>query len=365
MDNSELHYLTYDPEEIYKELQYAYIEAGGDVLYPGDEKEILLRAVQAILVQAFAGADNALRMATLRYAAGEYLDLLGRNRNCLRIEAAKATSTVEITFKASGKSQTIEAGNFLTADGERLYTLDEDVVQTGYAQIIRVGVTANDSGSVGNGLLAGTQMQFLVPYGAIESVYCVEDAAGGQEQEDDETYRERIHAFGLANTTTGPRAQYETVAMNVTSEILDARAANLGAGVVGVYLLLANATGAAAIIENVKEALSAENVRPLTDTVEVYEAENVPYTLNVLYKEDGGSNISAALARVVKEYQAWQDETIGRAFNPDRLMASLYQAGAIRVIWDEGSTFNGGEVEYTEIGENQRCKGTITLGVIP
>ena len=91
----------------------------------------------------------------------------------------------------------------------------------------------------------------------------------------------------------------------------------------------------------------------------------IPYTLNVLYKEDGGSNISAALATVVQDYQAWQDETIGRAFNPDRLMASLYQAGAIRVIWSEGSSFNGGSVEYTEIGENQRCKGTITLGVIP
>lgn len=365
MDNSELHYLTYDPEEIYKELQYAYIDGGGDVLYPGDEKEILLRAMQAVLVQAFAGADNALRMATLRYAAGEYLDMLGRNRNCLRIAAAKAKATVEIVFKASGKSQTIEAGDFLTADGERLYALDEDIVQTGYAQTIRVGITANDEGSAGNGLLAGMQMQFLIPYGAIESVYCVEDASGGQEKEDDETYRERIRTFGLANTTTGPRTQYETVAMNVTSEILDARAVNLGAGVVGVYLLLASETGAAAIIENVEEALNAKNVRPLTDTVKVYEAENIPYTLNVLYKEDGGSNISAALATVVQDYQAWQDETIGRAFNPDRLMASLYQAGAIRVIWSDGSSFNGGSVEYTEIGENQRCKGTITLGVIP
>ena len=43
MDNTELHYLTYDPDEIWAEMQRAYVENGGDILYPGDEKEMLLR----------------------------------------------------------------------------------------------------------------------------------------------------------------------------------------------------------------------------------------------------------------------------------------------------------------------------------
>ena len=49
MDNTELHYLTYDPEAIWDEMHDAYIEAGGEALYPGDEKEMLLRSVQAVL----------------------------------------------------------------------------------------------------------------------------------------------------------------------------------------------------------------------------------------------------------------------------------------------------------------------------
>lgn len=77
MDTSEIHYLTYDPDEIYKDLQETWIESGGDVLYPGDEKEMGVRAMVAVLVQAFAGIDNGLRMATLRYAIGKYLDLYG------------------------------------------------------------------------------------------------------------------------------------------------------------------------------------------------------------------------------------------------------------------------------------------------
>ena len=46
-------------------------------------------------------------------------------------------------------------------------------------------------------------------------------------------------------------------------------------------------------------------------------------------------------------------------------MAELYQAGAIRVMWGEGSAFNGdGEVTYTEIQANERCRGTITLAAL-
>jgi hypothetical protein len=34
--------------------------------------------------------DNALRMQTLRYAVGDYLDVLGEQRNCERIQASAA-----------------------------------------------------------------------------------------------------------------------------------------------------------------------------------------------------------------------------------------------------------------------------------
>ena len=139
---------------------------------------------------------------------------------------------------------------------------------------------------------------------------------------------------------------------------------NNGAGKVAVYVILASSTGAAAILASVESALSARDVRPLTDQVSVAQAEDVEYTLNVEYICDNSSAVSAAIAQAATDYQKWQDNTIGRAFNPDRLMASIYQAGATRVIWGEDSEFDGGDVEYTEIDEDQRCKGTITLTAI-
>lgn len=364
VDNTEIHYLAYDPEEIWTEMAMTYIDAGGDVLYPGDEKEMLLRGVQAMITQVFAAVDAALRMDTLRYAVGEYLDIYGEKRNCIRIQASAATGEVKINFRASGISRTIAAGTALTADGEQMYLLTEDVHQSGYEQEIEATVVCRDTGGAGNGLLEGMQMQFMVPNPAVVSVFVTKSASGGQDEEDDDTYRERIRTYGLINTTTGPEHQYESVAQNVTSEIIDAKALNMGAGIVGVYLILASETGEQAILQSVSAALNAQDVRPLTDTVQVQKAKEKPYTLKVQYAQQTGTNIAAALSDAVEEYQKWQDNVIGQPFNPDKLMAMLYQAGAIRVVWGEGSNFDGGAVTYTTIAEDTRCKGTITLAVI-
>lgn len=364
MDDKEIHYLSYDPEAVWMNMILAYIGAGGDVLYPGDEKEIFLRGVQQMFIQAFAGIDNALRMDTLRYAVRDYLDLYGEKRNCARLAALPARSSVQITFRQTNIAKTIRAGTALTADGEVLFLLEEDIAQTGYAQVVDANIVCETAGAVGNGLLSGMPMQFLTPQSAIISTVCTINASGGQDAEDDETYRERIRRFGLSTVTTGPTVQYESVAMDVTSEILDASAINLGAGNVGVYLLLASDDGADGILEAVSNRLNAVDTRPLTDHVTVARATAIPYTLNVQYGMSAGSNATDAIAAAVKEYKAWQDETIGRAFNPDKLMAMLYQAGAIRVVWAEGSNFGGGDVTYNTIGESEHCSGTISLEVM-
>lgn len=364
MDSSETHYITYDPEAIWEEMMKTYIAEGGDVLYPGDEKEILLRAVLADIVQAFAGVDNALRMRTLRYAVGDYLDLLGEQRGCTRIQASAATATVTITTNATGETDALEAGTTMTADGQVFYRLTEDFPITGVWETRTAEIEAVEPGAAGNGLPADTEMTLSIPHPGVNSIIVTTAAGGGSEEEADDAYRERIREYDYAKLTTGPERQYEAKARTVSSRIVDAKAVNEGAGKVGVYLLLGDRTGAEAVLESVRETLSAENVRPMTDLVNVYEAANVPYTLNVEFIYDGTTTARSALDEAVESYRKWQDRTIGRAFDPYHLMALLYQAGATRVIWGEGSHFNGGPVDYTTIGRTERCDGTITLTAI-
>lgn len=364
MDN-ETHYVNFDADELWAEMQTTYVACGGDILYPGDEKEILLRAVQAIAVSVMAKCDAGMRQDTRKYAQGEFLDLYGDKRNCERIEAMPATAEVEITFGANGVIQTIPAGTELTADGVVLYHLTEDIEQTGAAQTVAATIECSTAGTLGNGLLSGTQMQFIQTNDAIQSIITTSEAAGGQDREQDDAYRERIRIKGLANVTTGTAESYRSAAMAVSSVIIDAIAVSAtGSYNVAVYLLLSDDSGASALIDEVQAAISGGNVRPLTDRVSVALATKKPYTLNIEYVPPMGSGIGSAVDAAVEEYQAWQERTLGRAFNPDKLVSLIYQAGAQRVIIGTGSAFDGGAAEYTEIDPNEVCSGTITTAVM-
>lgn len=363
MDN-ELHYISYDPDAIWQGMMEAYVAAGGDVLYPGNEKEMLLRGVQLALIQAFAVVDTALRMDTLAGAVREYLDEYGQKRFCSRIREQAATCTVEIVFENSGISRTIPAGTALTADGTTIYLTQADIRQSGLAETVTASIICQQAGSHGNGLLAGTQMQLMNPNQAVLRITTTENAAGGQEAEDDETYRERIRTYGLSSTTTGPKERYEAVAKAVSSDIIDAEALKTAAGEVGVYLIVKDEETAAALIMQVEKALSPENERPLTDHVTVQLARKVPYKINVQCELPEGTNLQSVLEETIRQYQAEQDGEIGRAFDPYRLMADLYQAGAARVIFAEGSHINGSALDHTRIDKDAHCVGEIELEVI-
>lgn len=360
---ADLTYMSIDPDEMWESIMTAYLEAGGDLLYPGDEKEILLRTVQAVAVNQAARMESALKMSTLRYAEGEYLDVVGENAHCERIEQAYATGRVKIEMNATGSTQVIPAGTRMTADGSVYYETVEAVTANGFAQSLVTRIRCATAGEVGNGLVAGTMLQAEGSFPAIASIMVYEQTAGGTDAEDDENYRERIRLYGMANVTTGPSERYEALALEVSSDILDARAVQAAAGQVLVALVLADDADEDSIIQAVETALSDRTERPLTDYVQVQTAEEVDYTLKVSYyiADNASGDVSGRVVEAVAAYKDWQDNTIGRAFDPDYLIALLYQAGASRISFAEGSSFNGGEVKYTEIEQGQRTKGTITL----
>ena len=362
MDTSELHYVTYDPDEMWQDMHMAYLEAGGDILYGGDEKENLLRAVLSIAVSLMARVDSALRMDTLTYATGDYLDLYGEKRNCPRIAATAATATARFTFRDGGTPKTYPAGDTaLTADGVVLYHLAEDVVYTGYAATVEAVIECAEAGEIGNGLAAGAQLQMIESDNAVQSVVVLESASGGIDREDDETYRERIRTYGLSSVTTGTAAQYEAAVKAVSTLILDAKAVNDGPGIVGIYLILDDDADEEEVIDAVEAALSPEDVRPLTDDVDIQIAESVAYVLNVSVWYPANLNISDTIDAAIEEYQAWQDHKIGRAFNPSKLTAALYQLGATRVEYGDDDGIDGGGAKYTEIPARSHCSGTITV----
>ena len=366
MDDT-LHYLTYDPKAMWTEMYTAYMDAGGDPLFPGDEKEMLLRGTMAILLQTYAAFDHAARMQTLRYAAGEYLDIIGEKRGMYRIQAVKAMGTAEIVAKREIEPYTIAAGTIFTV-GSRTYAMTESVlIPAGSGNTAKQTLLeCMEAGTVGNALPAGTALNKVEQNAKIVSVTLLTATAGGVDLEENEAYRDRIREGGFFGATTGPKGAYQARAMDVSANIVDAGAYRKAAGVVGVALILEDGLTSgekAALIANVAQALSDDAIRPLSDTVEVEEAETVPYQMNIAYQVGGSTSedVLTKLNAAVLEYKTWQENTVGRIFDPFRLVMLLYNAGATMAEWTTGSHVNGEAVARRPIAENERLRGEVNL----
>lgn len=365
MDTNETYYLTYSPEDIWEAMQEAYIAAGGDVLYPGDEKEMLLRAVLAIVTQAFAGMDNALRMQTLRYAVRDYLDLLGESRGCERIGLAKARATVRIWNDVGTPFHgTLPTGTPLTADGENFYILTHPATLSPSVNETSIVIEAVKAGAAGNALTAGTIMYLEQTMPTALKIQVTVGASGGTDKEDDETYRERIRTTAFVNTFNGSKMAYEAQVESVP-DVVDAKALKVtedNRPVVDIRYIADDDVLYPITVQLAIENKLAGNT-PLTDLVTVHEAVTVTYTLAITCEYED-SVTSDAIQNAVDQYKAWQNYEIGRAFNPGKLYSLLYQAGVTRITGATGSIddepFEDQPV-YTPIEENERLTGTITI----
>lgn len=345
MDNTELHFVTYDPDEIYSALVSVYMENGGTALKPGMEVDCLIRGMVAAMTQAFAGVDNALRMQTLRYAVGSYLDLIGENRGCERMKAIAATGTATFTFAENIEGQSIPTGTLLTVDGSVLWRTMDDAymgAKSGGGKTALVRIECVTEGAIGNGVAARTDLQMIVPNDNVVTVKVTTATSGGRDAEDDESYRERIRMHGLASVTTGTKPQYEGIAKEIDG-VKDAQAYYVNYNTqVRVAVLAKSGYTTSTVIEDVKSVILSDSVMPLGVKADVIAAEpeqaHRQMNLTVTIPADADTSARNACEEVIASYIEWQAGKIGRAFTPGMLVGGLYAAGASNVVLTEGGT---------------------------
>lgn len=361
-------FVNVDAEALWAGMLEVYFANGGEPLWPGDEKEMLLRGVQAIIVSERGMINAAGRMRLLRYATGLYLDALGENRGIERLPAVPATATVEMTLLTGGAPYNLPKGTRLTYEGELFFELEEQQIGLGEQGVTKciARVRGTAGGASHNGLPVGTRLTAVdtVPY--FVSAVLAAQSTGGADTEADDSFRERIRLGAAGYSVAGPKRAYEYLAMAVSVQVKDAEATSPTPGTVLVTLLMdrgMSADAKAELMAKVLAALSAEDVRPLTDTVEVAEAETV--TFEVVLQYDAPPNqeaaVKTALEDAAQDYLAWQEAEIGRGIDPGQLLFRAYQCGAMRVTEGPQSHIAGGPWRYTNLGQNQVARGSVRL----
>lgn len=337
-NSAEVNFVETDAESIIVDMLSEFQNRLDTVLYPGDEKRMLLQAFAYAISDAMNHINIAGRGTLLRYATGNQLDALGDLYGNERLEAEKATTIVAFTLSSTlGQDITIPAGTRVTPDGTIFFETDSAIVFEANSETLTktVAATATDAGSSYNGFEPG-QINRLVdtnPY--IESVTNTVVSYGGTDTETDDEYRERLRETPFRFSVAGPANAYESIAMSVSNQIADAKAYSPSAGEVEIAIVLNDGVipdAEAEIITEVLAACSDENVRPLTDHVSVVPATPVAISINATYYvANGDTSVAAAVLQAVEEYKSWQCEKIGRDINPDHLRELMRNAGAAMI----------------------------------
>ena len=153
--------------------------------------------------------------------------------------------------------------------------------------------------------------------------------------ETDDEFRNRIILSLEGYTTAGSRGSYVFHALSSSGDCKDVAVESLTPGTVNVAVLSRTGTGAApaATIAAVTEALNAEVVRPLCDTVSVTSAQIVNYAITAsltVFPGTGQAEVLAAATVAAQAYAAEQHR-LGRDITRSGIFAALHQPGVQNV----------------------------------
>lgn len=336
----DINFVETDTAAVSGELIADYETQTGRSLAPADPVRALLLWFAQHIVQQRVLINQAARQNLPRYAEGEYLDSLAELFNeVTRLPAEPAKSRVRYHLSLAQQTPVvIPAGSRVGAETTNLiFETVKDLVIPPAEYSGEVDVICQQAGTAGNGIPA-TELKLMIDrYPYTERIEGLAETGGGAEVEDDDAFYQRMRKSLKAYSTAGPEGGYIYYAKTASANVEDVAVSSTEAGKVDIRVLakeggLPDET----LLKLVKEAVSPESIRPMTDTVTVAGPDIVNFDISLKYYIDRpNANSEAVIVKAVEkaiaEYISWQTAKMGRDINPSRLISGIIGAGAKRV----------------------------------
>ncbi len=163
--------------------------------------------------------------------------------------------------------------------------------------------------------------------------------------ETDDRLRARAHMAPETFSIAGPRLAYRYHAMSASSAIRDAAVLSVEPGWVRIVVLAepssshVNGVPSAALLSAVESAVSADDVRPLCDQVQVVAADVLTYQVSAtLHMLSGpGHELAVSTATTAVSDYVLARFALGRAVTRTGLIAALHAPGVERVTLTQPS----------------------------
>lgn len=154
--------------------------------------------------------------------------------------------------------------------------------------------------------------------------------------ESNDDLRDRTQLAPQGYSVAGPEGAYRSHARAAHGSVLDASATSPNPGEVLVSVLVREGDGTApqAVIDAVAAALSADDVRPLTDKVTVRSAEIVKYAIDAIIYTYAGPDSGVVISEAQSRAQKFADNSRrnGREIPLSGIYAALHAEGVERVV---------------------------------
>lgn len=289
---ADFNFVETDSAKLYTAIIGSLMDECREALYPGDERRIFGEALVAVFVALYNEFNDKMRQRTLQYARGEVLDALGARYGVERAAPASASATFRFTASAAqAENIIIPAGTRITTDGSVYFATQETAVLPVGAQTVDVLGVCTAGGSAYNGFAIGTikTLVDLIPY--ISGASNTTTSTGGDDgepytEEGDDRLRERIRLAPSTLSTAGPESGYRYHTMTADPDIVDVAidCPEDEPNTVNIYpLMRGGEIPDGDTLEKVQAAM-ADDVRPMTDKVQVMAPQQVEYTINTMAK---------------------------------------------------------------------------------
>ena len=329
---ADFNFVETDSAKLYTAIIGSLMDECNEALYPGDERRIFGEALVAVFVALYSEFNDKMKQRTLQYARGEVLDALGTRYGVERAAPASASATFRFSVsEAQAENIIIPAGTRVTTDGSVYFATQATAVLPNGALYVDVLGVCTAGGSQYNGFTAGTikTLVDLIPY--ISGAQNTTTSTGGDDgepytEEGDNRLRERIRLAPSAMSTAGPESGYRSHTMTADPDIVHV-AIDCPAdepNTVNIYpLMRGGGIPDGDTLAKVQDVM-ADDVRPMTDLVQVMAPELVEYSIHIKYyctKDDEAAAIETIEGDggAIDQYIAWQSAALARDINPDQL----------------------------------------------
>jgi len=316
----------------------AYERITERTLYPADPERLLINLQTYASTLLAIAINETAKQNLLAYATGPYLDKLAEFYGVQRLTAKPARTILRFSIAEPLSFDVVIPAGTRVAVLDEIYfaTLQEARIVSG-SLFVDVEAECNVAGSIGNGFSSGQINKLMDPLPYISEVKNITMSLYGADEEDDDRFRERVRLSIERFTNAGSKQAYIYHTLSAHQDIEDVEVYSPSPGQVKVIFILKNGTiPDSAMIELVRNYLSDEKVRPLTDQVIVSAPEVLQYDISLTYyihkkDEAKASFIQAQVEKAVEEFISWTRSKIGRDVLPEELIRKVKEAGAYKI----------------------------------